>query len=171
MTAVSDTMTIHQLERDLARVTHELWRARLEAEGWTPGPYAPQEKHHDALVPYERLSRADKLVLNAYVQAEELACRIPAQLSYPRGPDRPLLVEDLRPGLGVVFCAQGCPRCLSAVAPEHRGVVVSWETDSDDELTLITVRWNSGEIQKYDPWSGEIARAEELQQRAPGARD
>lgn len=155
-------MTKDTLLIDLARVTHELWRLRLESEGWRPGPYKPEGKVHDALVPFERLTRADRLILDSHVRDEQIEEALTDTLRYPRGPDRPFLVEEMVIGLAVVFAQKGCPERLDEVPDELHGAVINWTTDASGELSQIAVRWNTGVVSEYDPWFGELVRASEL---------
>lgn len=155
-------MTKEMLLTELARIAHELWRLRLIAEGWRLGTYRPEDKAHDALVSFEQLSRGDRLALQAHVSDEHIEQALTDDLRYPRGPDRPLLIEDMVVGLEVVFRDRDLPARLEDVPCHRRGRVINWTTDTSGELSNISVRWNSGEVSQYDPWLGELARAGEL---------
>jgi hypothetical protein len=121
---------------DLARVIHELWMARRQRDGWRPGPYCPVRKTHDALVPFEQLSRRDRLALTSLIEAEELEEGMGQSIEYYRGPTRPILMEEIHEGFEVAFC-DDCPANVDERTP--RGKVISWESDTHD-LSLITVR-------------------------------
>jgi len=148
----------------LAAIAHELWCRRMREDGWKAGPrYDPQRRVHDALVPFAQLADHDQRAARLRVEASEIAERLAGVIDgFPRGPDRPFVIEEMRRGLEVVFCANGPPRSLSEVAPNDRGRIVSWETDDDGELTLVTVRWAGGEEVGYVPQERELARPEEL---------
>ncbi len=156
------SMTREMLLADLTRIAHELWRLRLIGEGWRLGPYRPECKTHDALVPYEELSRGDRLVLRSHVSDEHIEQVLTDDLRYPRGPDRPFLIEDMVIGLEVVFRDRDLPARLEDVPFHHRGRVINWTAHTGGELSNITVRWNNGEVSEYDPWLRELARAGEL---------
>lgn len=155
-------MTKEMLLADLARIAHELWRLRLIGEGWKLGPYRPEDKVHDALVSYDQLSRGDRLALQSHVSDEQFEHALTDDLRYPRGPDRPFLIDDMVVGLELVFRDRELPPRLEDVPCHHRGRVINWTTNTAGELANITVRWGNGEVSEYDPWLGELARACEL---------
>jgi hypothetical protein len=155
-------MSKESLLIDLARVTHELWRLRLDQEGWSQGPYEPARHTHDALVPFEQLSRGDRLALQTHIEDERLAEVLTDSLDYPRGPDRPFLLEEMAVGMPVAFRERECPQRLDQVRGDLRGRVIRWEIDSRGELGQITVQWNTGEVSDYDPWSRALVRVAEL---------
>jgi hypothetical protein len=155
-------MQTDELHVALSRVVHDLWRAKLSEEGWKLGSFDPVRKHHDALVPYDRLSRGDRLAISLHIQAEEFEAKLASGFSYPRGPNRPLLVEEVRVGLPVAFCPDGRPVATKELTPDLRGEVVSWEREPDGELGLVTVKWGNGNVEQCDPWNGDLARIDEL---------
>jgi hypothetical protein len=149
----------------LAAIAHDLWCVHMRAEGWHSGPFNPGSLSHDALVPFDRLGSADRRVARSAIEAEELERLLTRIIDYPRGADRPFGTEDIRKGTKVAFCPEGVPPSQSAVDPGDLGVIDSWETDSAGDVSLVVVRWSSGELGRYLPETRELARWDELPER------
>ena len=66
-------------------------------------------KEHDALVPYEQLSRHDRRHIRSQIEYEELEHLLANAVEYSRGPARDFAVEEMRPGLPVAFIVAGSP--------------------------------------------------------------
>jgi hypothetical protein len=132
----------------------------MHKEGWRSGRYQPDRLTHDALIPFDELSRADRLALDLNVTANELAERLIATVDYPRGPDRPFTIDDIKQGVRV---ALSCGLRLTRAELGHdQGEIVSWEVSNGD-LALITVRWDDGEMASYNPWERALVRISELE--------
>jgi hypothetical protein len=155
-------MLTEEMHVALCRVVHDLWRKRLKEEGWKRGTFDPLKKQHDALVPYDQLSRGDQVAISVHIRAEEFEDRITSGLTLPRGPNRPLLIEEMRVGLPVAYVRTDRLPSPSQLQPKQMGSVVSWEREPDGELGLVTVRWGDGSVEECDPWSGELIRMDEL---------
>lgn len=139
------------LDLQLAGIAHELWRRRLEAQGWRYGPhYCPREFTHDALVPFERLDRRDRQTAVLAAMTSGARSTLQDAVGYARGPDRPFGVEELRPGL--VVCESG--------RPGRRGRIESWSTDERGEVVIIRVRWEDGAVGEHPATEQELARVE-----------
>jgi hypothetical protein len=149
----------------LAAIAHDLWCAHMRAEGWHEGPFNPSARSHDALVPFERLGSADRRAARSAVQAEEVDRLLTRIIDYPRGSNRPLGIEEMRPRMRVVFCSAEAPRSRAAVKPGDIGEIEAWEKDESGELSLVVVRWASGELERYLPEMRELARWDELPER------
>lgn len=132
----------------LAGIAHDLWRERMEAGGWRHGPYCPEQRTHDALVPWDRLSPGDQraaALAAATSGARELLSR---GLEYPRGTDRPFLLEEMRSGLPV----------REPGANGRSGQVEGWDTDDEGQLAVIRVRWDDGSLSEHPAMERELAR-------------
>jgi hypothetical protein len=156
-------MKADALLTDLARVAHELWRRAMKADGWKRGAFSPERRTHDAMVPYDELPRPDRLALHLRLVVNELANRLVETVEYPRGADRPFVIEEMQRGLEVALSDEFGPARLGDVHEKHRGKVESWEVGTDGELSLITVRWGDSEVVSYDPWERALTRASELE--------
>lgn len=149
----------------IAAVAHELWCSVMEAQGWRPGPrFDRVHKVHDALRPYAELDRHDQRQARVCMEAEELYRVLPSALHYQRGPDRELLIEEMREGLRVAFSecpmfGEEPPRPPSQAALQ--GQIIGWETDEEGELALVRVKWDDGSVAEYHPSSRELCRIEE----------
>lgn len=147
----------------LAAIAHGLWCARMRAEGWRRGRrYDAARRTHDALVPYERLGPQDRRAARIGIEACGVESRLAEAIEYPRGPDRPLSLREMRIGCEVVFCREGPPRSRHAVPAPDIGRIVGWTVDARGTLHLIRVRWPGGEVARYTPWERALARLDEL---------
>jgi hypothetical protein len=149
----------------LAAIAHDLWCAHMRAEGWHDGPFDPSTRSHDALVPFERLRSADRRTARSAVEAEEVDRLLTRIIHYPRGSNRTLGIEEMRSRMRVVFCSAEAPKSRAAVSPDDIGEIQGWETDARGELSLVVVRWASGEVERYLPEMRELARWDELPER------
>lgn len=140
-----------ELTTDIARLAHRCWCRRLEQEGWRPGEFDETCRTHDALVPFESLAARDVRSAIIGVVANEIEDRLADTIDYERGPDREMLLEEMREGL----------RVRSAAPPDQAalGTIVSWETDHG-ELGPISVRWDNGELTHHHPVDRELARVD-----------
>ena len=146
------------LLEELCRVTHLCWRAKMTREGWHEGDiFDAQNLTHDALAPFERLSRRDRQSLRVAVLAEELEQHLSGLADYERGPDRLLLVEEMTKGMRIGFAPVDEP----SVDDDLLGTIVGWEVDPESgELESIEVRWDDGEVKRYHPEARELRRLE-----------
>lgn len=136
----------------IARQAHAAWCGKMIREGWTPGEeYSPMGRTHDALVPFEQLSRRDAL---AALRAAEFdgADLLASIIDYRRGPDRDFTLEEMRVGLAVI--------CVDD-DPPIRGEVTDWVSDERGQLMTIIVRWTDGAVSEHPAFAGELARADE----------
>lgn len=141
-----------ELIADLAIVAHKLWCAKMLRDGWRPGPrFDAQAKVHDAIKGFDRLSEVDQRHARTAILADELDARLAAAVTYPRGPDRELSLDDMRSGALVRSAASGAT---------PTGLIESWERDGP-RLTLIRVRWSDGSRSEHDPVLRELARVDE----------
>ena len=130
----------------------------MRRDGWhASDTFDAQKRAHDALVPFERLSRRDRRSLRIAVIAEELKLNLADVVEYERGPDRVFLVEEMSVGLRVGMAPTD--------EPSHRddvpGVVVDWAVDpATRELESIQVRWDDGDVTHHHPDVRELRRLE-----------
>lgn len=142
------------LAEHIAAVAHEAWRRRMTYAGWVAGShYSEPGKVHDALVPFEELNPADRRATLSSVRLEKMEAKLAALVEYPREPDRPFTLEEMRPGLSVTSAIEAGP-----ASTEH-GVVESWEADEDGTLRMIQVRWDDGDLTEHHPAARELRRA------------
>lgn len=136
----------------IARQAHAAWCGKMIREGWTPGEeYNEMTRTHDALIPYDQLSRRD--VLSAMRAAEFDGVDLLASIiDYRRGPDRDFVLEEMRVGLPVI--------CVDD-DPPIRGEVTDWISDEGGQLLTIIVRWADGTVSEHPAFAGELARADE----------
>jgi hypothetical protein len=138
----------------LARVAHHLWTERMLLEGWRLGDdYSAELKTHDALVPFDRLRRRDRLIAQVNLECAELTEQLIKLAAPDRSPEAPFGVEDLHVGLRVGW---GGPD--GAEAPIEPGVVESWEVDDEGDVTSITVRWAGGRVEEFNPFERLLHR-------------
>ncbi len=145
---------------DLARAAHALWCRRMIAGGWKYGEsFDPEQRTHDALVPFDRLNVHDQnsaILTIRTERVEEILCRA---IDYPRGPDRPFTPEEMRVGLPVGWAATVTSKDPLRDIPREIGTVDSWELDADgQELSLIRVRWPGGDIFEHYPSQRDLRR-------------
>lgn len=142
------------LER-LAEAAHELWRDTMLGNGWRPADRYDEAEHlHDALVPFCELLPLDRR--EALLAARSLADQVVAEIAYQRGDDREFTVLDVVAGQPVTLSDggrfEGEPR-------ESLGEVISWEAEPESPfLSLIRVKWNSGDITEHAPSLRELRR-------------
>lgn len=134
----------------------------MARDGWSKGPFDQNTRQHDALVPFEELTRADRHAVALYVSGEQFEETLPRLLEYPRGPQRPFQIEEIKRGLKVAYCPEGLPATTSEIDPSDVGVIESWDVDTKHDITVVRVRWADGTIEAYSPWEGVLARIEEL---------
>lgn len=143
-------MSDRQFADQLAPIAHELWCRRMREEGWRHGPvYDADAKEHDALVPYEQLSRHDRREVRSRVHCEDIEQLLADAVEYSRGPARDFIAEEMRSGVPVAFVVAGGSG--EEVPGEERGVIESWARDGEGELKCVRVRWDDGEMVEYDP--------------------
>lgn len=146
----------------IAAIAHRLWCERMKSEGWRYGDRAClEDQTHDALVPFERLSEADRIAARRAIQCMELDDKLVGEISYARGPNRDYVLADMKVGLRVVFCPEFREPAMDEVPSNEKGEVESWEC-VDNELESIVVRWADGSCGEYPANSGELARLDEL---------
>ncbi len=146
----------------IAAIAHRLWCERMKSEGWRYGDrVCIDDRTHDALVPFDRLSEADQIAARRSVQCMELEHRLAEEISYARGPNRDYVLEDMKVGLRAVFCPDFRPPAMERVPQNERGEVEGWEC-LDGELESVRVRWADGSCGEYAANSGELARLDEL---------
>ncbi len=155
----------------LAEIAHDLWRDDMERRGWTCGPaYSHQAKHHDALVPFDRIDKHDRRQALIGIEALDLNSQLIGSIWYERGPARLFTVEEMHKGLRVAFNTAGITKDASDILPDphaETGEVVSWEVDRDGFLCSVTVLWSSGVQSEHHPAARELLRHGEPQ---PGSR-
>ena len=128
----------------------------MTRQGWHAGDtFDAKCLTHDALAPFERLSRRDRQSLRVAVVAEELEQILSELVDYERGPDRLLLVEEMTQGMRVGMA----PVDESSDNDDLLGTVVGWEIDPETgELESIEVRWDDGAVMRYHPEAKELRR-------------
>ena len=146
------------LLEELCRVTHLCWRAKMTREGWHEGDtFDAQSLAHDALAPFEQLSRRDRQSLRVAVVAEELEQHLSELVDYERGPDRLLLIEEMTQGMRVGMAPVDEP----SDEDDLLGTIVRWDVDPRaGELESIEVRWDDGKVMRYHPEARELRRLE-----------
>lgn len=145
------------LLEELCRVTHLCWRAKMTRQGWHEGDtFDAQSLTHDALAPFEQLSRRDRQSLRVAVMAEELEQHLSELVDYERGPERLFMIEDMQAGMRV-----GMSECDEPSEEDILGTVTRWEVDPrTGELESIEVRWDDGKVTRYHPEARELRRLE-----------
>jgi hypothetical protein len=140
----------HAAELELAELAHRLWCQEMIAEGWSPGPFDPVKKTHDALVSFEGLGVVDRHSTALGIESLELIDRLRSVVEYPRGEDREFSRDEVSVGL----------RVGSSDEPDQFGTVLSWEEDPHWQgcLQTITVRWDSGEVNVHAAAERELRR-------------
>ena len=139
----------------LAAVAHLCWCASMQNQGWRYGPaYDPDHKTHDALIAFERLPGKDRDATVFAVRSADVERYLATLVFYPRGPERPFEVGELRDGLPV-----GLAKDLDPVGSE-RGTVIGWKVGPDGALQEIRVRWSDGSEQVHHPSERELRRLE-----------
>ena len=143
----------HPVEIELAHLAHRLWCEEMIADGWTPGPFDPALRTHDALVTFDQLAEVDRHSTTIGVVSLDLIDHLRSVPFYPRGRERELVPADLT--LGV--------RVISNDEPDQLGTVRSWEVDPDWPgcLSTITVAWDSGEVNVHAAAEREFRVADE----------
>lgn len=140
----------------LARLAHDKWRERMLREGWGYGPsFDEGRKTHDAMVPFEDLSRHDRRMAIEAVRALEIEPMLEGAVEHDRGPNREFSAEEMAVGLRV-----GWARHIRSEDPaeaEMEGEIVSWEL-AGGNLVLIRVRWSDGVVQEHPPSERELHR-------------
>jgi len=141
----------------LAKLAHDLWRDRMEQDGWTSGSvYDPASKRHDALVPFERLGAPDRRQALLGVTALNLLPELAGSIWYERGPARLLQASEMREGLALGWNTEDCP--VGPGTPPEPGRVVAWRTDREGVLRSVTVVWSDGGRSEHDPEDRELRR-------------
>jgi hypothetical protein len=139
----------------VAAAAHRQWCERMAAEGWHRArAFQEHLREHDALVDFSELSPEDRFeALDAARSALET---LTDELCYPRGPDRPFSVIELRKGLKVMpgrnVEIQGC-------GPDAIGVIEDWSVDpATGRVRTVMVRWPSGDTIEHESEMGELKR-------------
>lgn len=147
---------------ELARIAHELWRTRMVSRGWSHGPrYDEAQRTHDALVPYAGLCPRDREEARLSIGALGLEKVLADEIDYPRGPERPLTLEEMRAGLPVTYAKDLEVEEGGRPGPMERGVVESWETDpTSGDLKCVRVRWADGLLSAHMPAERDLRRIE-----------
>lgn len=146
--AVSETIDA------LVAVAHDLWRARMAREGWRPGPrYDAGARIHDAIGSFQDLDAADRDYVRQRVEASGLPDRLAALIDYPRGPDRPIRLTEVKRGLPVRLASADD----SPGTSEDTGQIHSW-MDDGERLTLVRVVWSDGEVTEHVPAARDLER-------------
>jgi hypothetical protein len=146
-----EAWTNDELLRRVAAVAHDCWVAKMRSDGWLYGPaYDADRKAHSAMAPFDELSDDDQRSALLCARVEELCSTLAGAMDYPRGPDRPFFLHEMREGRRV------------ALKHDRRlaGAIVGWET-KDGALDTIRVRWDDGAIDEFDPWEQALSRPEE----------
>jgi hypothetical protein len=140
----------HAAELELADLAHRLWCQEMIAKGWSPGPFDPAKKTHDALVRFEELDIVDRHNTVLGIESPELIDRLRSAVEYPREDDREFARGEVSEGLRVGF----------SDAEDQFGTVISWEEDPDWPgcLRTITVQWDSGELNVHAAAERELRR-------------
>lgn len=147
-----------KLVEHAASLTHEAWRRRMEREGWRPGPYDPEARTHDALVPFERLDPRDRRRTRVAIEAEGVVEWLAGLVRYTRGPGREFAAHELKPGLPVALGAPGGEGPAGDDSDREVGSVESWELDDRGELRVIRVRWPNGVRSEHFPAEQDLRR-------------
>lgn len=137
------------LEWKLARLAHEEWCARMKNEGWRQGTTFDAEEHlHDALVPFDELSPADRRSVYIGIVASDITELVYQACDYPRGETRELTTADVRTGARVQHTDE----------PSEFGHIETWQEDPNfpGALNWIRVRWDSGEVIEHAAPEREI---------------
>lgn len=144
------------LQGQLARIAHRLWVDKMHRAGWRYGEqYDEARLLHDALVPFEQLSRRHRLELQVIVESDpEVADMLARVVQYSHGPARLFLIEEMTIGLEVVL--------FPLQIRQEVGTVVGWTTDSEGELDKISVRWQDRTVVDHHSWLMDLARADEV---------
>lgn len=140
----------------LAALAHDAWCRLQHGRGWVRGPaYDVEHRMHDALVPFDRLSRVDRDTALACVRASlaEIEQVLVDAIRYTGGPARIFTLEEMRVGLAVAW-ADGVN---GGEPPQGHGEVVSWEHEGSS-LRVIRVRWPDGRVSEHFPSEGELRR-------------
>ena len=149
---------MHDMSERIAVLAHDLWRKKMARDGWTPGPeYDPETKRHDAMVPFDALGKYDRRQTFIGVEAECLERTLSDTIYYERGPGRLFTAEEMRVGFPVESNNERMP----PETPVEKGRVVDWQVGEDGILRSITVAWDDGTRDEYDPEARELSRAEE----------
>jgi RyR domain len=139
---------------EICRVAHLCWSEKMRRDGWHgSNQFDAHDRKHDALVPFEQLSRRDRRALRIIVVAEEFERQLADAVEYERGPDRVFLVEEMAVGLRVGLAAVD----TTSRHDDVLGVIVDWQTDGDTgELDSIRVRWDDGDVTNHHPEAREL---------------
>ena len=136
----------------IAREAHEAWCRRMIEQGWSAGKrYDEKKKMHDALVPFDRLPQPVRGYLIETMRVEEMEATLADLVEHPRGPDRPLSIDEVRVGLPVTFVYGKRDKGVPPV-----GKIASWTTDRYGGLELVSVRWEDGEVMEYMAHEGSV---------------
>lgn len=139
--------------RQLAEVAHECWCESMHRKGWRhAAEYDPAARTHDALVPFSRLKRCDQQHACNVVGAEGIELMLAKLISYPRGPERPFLAEELTEGLQVGLAKDLDP------SGTQRGRVRSWSLTAEGDVEEIKVSWADGEESSHQAAECELRR-------------
>lgn len=147
------------LVEELCRVTHLCWREKRAREGWQYGiKHDDTSRTHDAIVPFDELTKRDLHVLGVAVKAEEVERFLANIVEYERGPERLFMIEDMRQGMRVGMSKSDG----SFDDSEILGAVTGWDADADTgELESIEVRWDDGDTMRYHPEVRELRRIDD----------
>ena len=141
------------ITEQLAAVAHLCWCASMQDQGWQYGSeYDPRRKTHDALISFDRLPEKDRLATVFAVKSAEVERYLATLVCYPRGPERPFDLAELRDDLSV-----GLAKDLDPAGTE-RGRVTGWKVGPDGLLQEIRVRWSDGTEQTHHPSERELRR-------------
>ncbi len=141
----------------LAEIAHDLWRERLELEGWSHGPrYDEASRRHDALVPFSELDPRDRRQAILGIRAMDLLNDLADSVWYERGPARLFDAAEMREGFGVGWNTEHCEP--GPDAPPEPGRVVAWEVDEEGMLCSITIVWADGSTSEHLPEARELRR-------------
>lgn len=140
----------------LAHLAHDLWRRRMRRKGWRYGPsFDEGRKTHDAMVPFDALSRHDRSMVIEAVRALDIEPLLERAVDHDRGPEREFSAEEMAVGLRVGWA--GGIRFEDPSEAEMTGEIVGWELEGED-LALIRVRWSDGEVQEHLPAERDLRR-------------
>ena len=140
----------------MARIGHQLWAERMRLAGWTYDvKYSEANLTHDALVPFDKLSHADRRASMLKIESEQLAERLRALAAPDRSDTRPFDVTELRVGMPVAWAGEGDK-------PAEPGRVKSWEVDEETgDVVCIIVTWKDGSDQVIGALEGLLRRIED----------
>jgi hypothetical protein len=144
--------------RLLAAAAHLCWCEQMREDGWGSGDrYSLTHRTHDAIVPFDMLSKSDQRLTLRALRCEETAAYLAQLLDYPRNePGLPeLQPEDMKVGIEVEMVPE-----LRASLPADRsgrGKILSWLlNDATGDLDLVRIRWDDGTESEHTPGEREL---------------